>query len=91
MFQARRKKDAGKGIGKQPNDRKGKKRAYRCMNELMDLDDDKDEEDETQKDNNSHVQEKKASTALFRYRNNSPEDRREHNSSPYIHVKTEEV
>ena len=59
----------------------------------MDLDDDDNDgkDAEYQEDNNSNVGEvQNTSNALFLYQN-APEDRREHNSPPYVNVKTSSV
>jgi hypothetical protein len=52
MFQARRRRESGKGNTNGHEDKlaKAKKRPYRCMNELDESEDDADDDDEEQQE-----------------------------------------
>lgn len=91
MFQARRKRESGKGKEKKFDDRKGKKRSHRCMNEFVDVDYDQDDDEGNVGDNQQEKSTSSASSPVFLYQYNATEDQKHHHSSPYIHVKTEEV
>ena len=82
MFQARRRRESGKGNTNMHEDKlaKAKKRPYRCLNELDESDDEDDDDDDQEQQERSFVNQTSTSDSI-----KNPTDT--HGN----HVKVEEV